>query len=367
MKKALALFVAVALLAACRPDVKFSSAPPRSAPNGRLNANFVRVAREATPAVVYIYTLKREPKPPFTSLIATLGLWQAIGYWLHSQFVSTYKAAGAGSGFIINKRGYILTNYHVVADADRILVRLSHGQDIEEEAERLGADPMSDVALIKIPADYRHHALKMGDSDALEVGEWVAAIGNPYDVGKTFTAGVVSGLKRDDIGMLELEDFIQTDAAINPGNSGGPLIDIRGNVVGINSALYSESSRFGLAVPINIAKEILPKLVNGERIERGMLGVLLEDLTPETARRLGVTEDTGVLVISVRDGSPAAKSGIRPGDVITAFNGLSVRHYSELKKQIVSSPAGTRVRIDIIRGGKPLSVETKLAVLERKT
>lgn len=351
-----------------KTDGKPGTERPAQSPARRLNADFTGVARQALPAVVYIYSLKEDPGPTFISLFHFKEhFWRAIASWIHSRIVASYSEVGAGTGFLISKRGYILTNYHVVANANRIIVRVKHGIETQEEADFLGADPLSDVALIKIKADFRLHALPMGDSDHLEVGEWVAAIGNPYDVGKTFTVGVVSGLRREDIGILELEDFIQTDTAINPGNSGGPLIDGNGRVVGINSVIFSEASGVGLAVPINIAKEILPKLVNGQRIDRGKLGVSLEDLTPENAARPGIPADSGVRVIAVQKGSPAQGAGIRPGDVINTFNGRRVRHYHELKKAIVSLPAGIRVKIGILRDGVTMTVEVTLARLERKS
>ncbi len=390
MKRPLLFLAAALLLASCEanpPSTYSTGTLGATAPiSVRTNADFRRMARESMPGVVYIYSLKKEVNPSFISLLYSgMAFRGALGYWLHSLAANKYVEIGSGSGFFINKRGYILTNFHVVENADKIIVKARlgtalvplSGQDgipnyatpveVGEEAEILGGDPLSDVALIKVSPDFRYKALPLGNSDGLDVGEWVAAIGNPYDVGKTFTAGVVSGLRREDIGILELEDFIQTDAAINPGNSGGPLIDIDGNVVGINSAIYSEASGVGLAVPINIAKAILPKLVNGERIDRGMLGVSLEDLTPQTAERLGVSESAGVMVIIVQQGSPAHRAGIRPLDIINSLDGQEVKHYYELKKAIVSLPAGMRVKVGIIRSGKNMSIEVKLGRLERKS
>ncbi len=351
------------LLAACR------QAPPAPPPTRAeaANAPLLSVAREALPAVVNIYALKAGPQPPLIVLLnSNLTFSRAVGAWLKGKFMPMYKGLGTGSGFLISKRGYILTNYHVIEGADRIIVRVAHRREVEEEAQILGADPLSDVALIRIRADYRHHVLPLGDSDALEVGEMVAAVGNPYDVGKTFTVGVVSALKREDLGIADLEDFIQTDAAINPGNSGGPLINLKGEAVGINTAIYGEASGIGFAVPINIARGIMAPLAGGERIRRGMLGVTLEDITEAMAPRLGVAPGEGVLVVGVYKASPAAAAGLRPGDVITRFNGGKITHYAQLKKAVVSLAAGVRVTIEAIREGKSLTVEATLAELKVK-
>ena len=185
-------------------------------------------------------------------------------------------------------------------------------------------------------------------------------------MGESFTLGVVSGLGRNDLGMLELEDYIQTDAAINPGNSGGPLVNERGEVLGINAIIYNNAVNIGFAVPINIAKDILPKLVNGERIDRGMMGVSLSDLTPELSARLRVQDGAGAVVVTVRDDSPARQAGMRPGDVIVAFNGKKVANYHEVKRSAVSLLAGTEVRVGLIRDGKKMSVTVKLARFEKR-
>lgn len=332
-------------------------------PLGRLNSNAVSVAKKTMPGVVHIYSLRENPKPIFLTLIFSgMSFSKAVVTWIKSRFVTTYVTLGTGSGFLINERGYILTNHHVINGADKIMVKFAD-DPASIEGEKLGDDPLSDVALVKVAGDYRRRTLALGDSDQVDVGEWVAAIGNPYDVGETFTVGVVSALGRDDIGMLELEDFIQTDAAINPGNSGGPLVNENGEVIGINSIMFTDASHIGLAVPINIAKAILPKLVNGERVDRGMIGVNFGDMTPELAMVLGVSE--GALVSSVRVGSPAQKAGIRPGDVITGFDGNKVTDYHVLKRLVVSMPAGDMVDVRLFRAGKTIRVKLRLAKFER--
>lgn len=334
-----------------------------------VNGDFVHIARYAMPAVVHLYAL-RENTNPSPSLIALLRsrkpLLKAVEAWVRGFYMTSYATVGTGSGFLINKRGYILTNNHVVSDGDRIIVKLNDPDEVGEEAEKLGTDPLSDVALLKIRGDYRYETLRLGDSDSADIGEWVAAIGNPFDFGESFTLGVVSGLRRDDLGMLELEDYIQTDASINPGNSGGPLVNERGEVIGINAIIYNNAANIGFAVPINIAKNILTKLINGERIDRGMMGVSLSDLTPELSARLRVPGEGGALVVTVRDGSPARVAGIRPGDVIMAFNGKRVANYHEVKKAAVSLLAGTLVKVGIVRDGKRMTLNVRLTRFERR-
>jgi serine protease Do len=373
MKKACLLLALLFVVMSCKnrerliPPVKVPALYSGAVSRDRVvNADFMRVARGAMPAVVHVYTMRENPKPSFFSLLlARLSFSSALDMWVRGLFITSYSTVGTGSGFLINKRGYILTNNHVVADADKIIVKFADHSDPGVEAEKLGADPLSDVALIKITGDYRHPSLRMGDSDTAEVGEWVGAIGNPFDVGESFTLGVVSGLRRDDVGMLELEDFIQTDAAINPGNSGGPLINEKGEVIGINSVIYSDANSIGFAVPINIAKNILPKLVNGERIDRGMLGVTLSDINPELAVRLGVPNGSGALITTVRDDSSAHRAGIRPGDVIVAFNEKKVANYHELKRAAVSMLAGTTVKVSLVRNGKLIFTRVKLSRFEK--
>ncbi|MBI3581096.1 MAG: trypsin-like peptidase domain-containing protein [Nitrospinae bacterium] len=378
MKKAWFLLALALAALSCKPLPIPAVPASRSAGAGdrddladarAVNGDFVRMARYAMPAVVHLYAL-RENANPSPTLIALLRsrtpLLKAVEAWVRGFSMTSYATVGTGSGFLISKRGYILTNNHVVAEGDRIIVKLNGPDEVGEEAEKLGTDPLSDVALIKIRGDYRYETLRLGDSDSADVGEWVAAIGNPFDFGESFTLGVVSGLGRDDLGMLELEDYIQTDASINPGNSGGPLVNIKGEVIGINAVIYNRAVNIGFAVPINIAKNILTKLINGERIDRGMMGVSLSDLTPELSARLRIPGESGALVVTVRDGSPARVAGIRPGDVITAFNGKKVANYHEVKKASVSLLAGTMVRVGLVRDGKRMTVNVRLTRFERR-
>jgi serine protease Do len=378
MKKGALLAATFLLLAlACKanysPPLSSSAGKPASSNSmvagGREGENdFTSLAQNAMPAVAHIYSLKERPKP---SLIPMLFLGKSflksVGIWIRSNFTSNYDTMATGSGFIISKRGYILTNAHVLNGADRIVVKIPGFPEAGQDAEKLGVDASSDVAIIKVKGDYRYTCLKMGDSDNVEVGEWVVAIGHPFDMGETLTVGVVSGLRRDDIGMLELEDFIQTDASINPGNSGGPLLNVRGEVIGLNSIIFSEASHIGLAVPINIAKNIMFQLINGERIDRGMIGVSLGELTPALASSLGVTQGVGALVTTVRDNTPAHSAGVRPGDVVTGFNGKKITSYRELKKAAISMLAGSHADLQIIRGGQEIHIGLTLAKMNRRT
>ncbi len=268
-----------------------------------------------------------------------------------------YKEMGQGSGFIISKDGYILTNNHVVGDADVIKVKLADGRVFK--AKVVGTDPQSDVAVIKIKGK-NLPTLPLGDSDKLDVGEWVIAIGNPFGLTQTVTVGVVSAKGRSRMGLTDYEDFIQTDAAINPGNSGGPLINIHGEAVGINTAIFSRSGGYmgiGFAIPINMAKAIEAQLIEKGKVVRGWLGVVIQDIDEELARSFGLKDTQGALVSEVAQGSPADKAGIRQGDVIRKVNGQKVETVDELRNKIALTPPGTRVTIEVLRDGKPKRLE----------
>jgi S1-C subfamily serine protease len=372
MKKYLVSALLILLAVSC--DARQSAVPDGTPPKtdrtstqlpatiSDVNQNFRKIAREAMPAVGYVYSLEAKEPPSFKQLRHSgLGLWRAVKRYFFTRTFIEYSVRNTGSGFLINKRGHMLTNYHVVQNADRVLVKL--GSE-ELEAVVLGGDPLSDIAMIKIRSHYSNRPLKLGDSDSLEVGEWVVAIGNPFSLGSSFTVGVVSALKRDDIGVIELEDFIQTDAAINPGNSGGPLLNIDGEVVGINSAIYAAGAGLGFAVPANIAKSILPLLASGKRVERGMLGVGLQELTKEIADALKMEPNAGVLVSRVQKGMPADLAGVKAGDVITKINGKKVTYPLQLKKSVLSKRAGKKVRLNVIRDGMEMVFNPTLAPFE---
>lgn len=360
-----AVFLLLALLTACGAG---KTPPPGDRNRARAyiletQERFRDIARTATPAVGYVYSLEAEiPHPAFKLLInSELSLSKAAFEWFRSRLFTIYNVKKTGSGFLINDRGYMLTSYHVVKNSDRIMVTLGWR---EIPAVLLGADPLSDIAMIKIRPHYSNRSLKLGDSDHLEVGQWALAVGNPFNLTRTFTVGIISALKRSGIGLIELEDFIQTDATIHSGNSGGPLLNLKGEVIGINSASARLGGGLGLAIPINIARNILPLLISGERVERGMLGVSLRELTPELAAKMGVEPESGALVTGVYPGSPANGSGIRKGDVINRFNGKRVASPSDVKKAVLSLRAGVKVRLDVIRFAEKLTFSLTLASFE---
>jgi len=267
-----------------------------------------------------------------------------------------------GSGFIISSDGYILTSNHLIEEAEKVEVELADERKLT--AKIVGTDPETDVALIKIDAN-NLSTLELADSDKLEVGEWVLAIGNPFGLNHTVTAGIVSAKGRSGFRLATYEDFIQTDAAINFGNSGGPLINLDGQVVGINTAIVGASGNIGIgfAVPINMAKAILPKLKAGEEISRGFLGVDIQDLTPELAEYFGLKDIKGVLIPEVQKDSAAEKAGLKPNDIIVEFEGKPVETAQELQKCVAMFEPGTTVKIVVLRDGKR---ETLTATLTKR-
>jgi len=257
-----------------------------------------------------------------------------------------------GSGFIIDSDGSILTNNHVVENASKIVVKLSDDQ--EYEAKVVGRDPKTDIAVIKINAKAKLIAANFGDSDTLEVGEWVVAIGNPFGLDSTVTSGIVSAKGRH-IGQGPYDNFIQTDASINPGNSGGPLINLRGEVVGMNTAIFSRTGGnigIGFAIPINLVKELLPQLRGKGKVVRGYLGVLIQKVTPEIAESLGMERGYGALVANVSKEGPAEKAGVKVGDVIVEFDGKEVKDSGDLPIVVARTPVDKKVRMKVLRDKK---------------
>jgi serine protease Do len=279
---------------------------------------------------------------------------------------------GMGSGFVIDKEGHILTNYHVIEGADEIVVMLEdNGKEKEYTATLIGSDSKTDIALIKInrePGDTTEFPfLQLGSSEHLEVGEWVVAIGNPFGLSHTVTVGVVSALGRS-IGAGPYDEFIQTDASINPGNSGGPLINIEGQVIGINTAIISGNTGgnvgIGFAIPINIAKGILKDLKETGSVTRGWLGVMIQKITPELEKSFGLNQSEGALVGDVIPDGPAAKGGILRGDVITKFNNQLVREMEDLPKIVAATHPGSAVDVEVIRDGSRKILRVTIEVLK---
>ena len=271
---------------------------------------------------------------------------------------------GVGSGFIIDSDGTILTNYHVVGEAEKISVTLSDGK--RYDAKVIGKDQKTDIAVIKIDAGRELPAVSLGDSDRLEVGEWVVAIGNPFGLDHTVTSGIVSAKGRQ-IGAGPYDNFIQTDASINPGNSGGPLINLRGEVVGINTAIFSQTGGnigIGFAIPTNSVKDLLPQLKDKGRVVRGYLGTTVQKITPEIANSLGIKESGGALVADVVRGSPAEKAGIKTGDVIIEFNRKEIKDSSDLPPVVARVAPGTTVQLKVLREGKQVSLPITVGELK---
>jgi len=272
-----------------------------------------------------------------------------------------FKQRSLGSGFIISKDGDILTNNHVVAKADKIRVKLTSGK--EYDAEVKGRDPNTDLALIRIKATEDLPAVSLGDSDKLRVGDWVFAIGNPFGLEHTVTAGIVSAKGRV-IGSGPYDNFIQTDTSINPGNSGGPLFNLAGEVVGINTAIVAQAQGIGFAVPVNMAKSILGDLKNKGSVTRGWLGVSIQEITPDMAENLKIKDRKGALVGQVFEGDPADKAGIKTGDVIIAIDGQSISSTNELLRVVAALPVGKKVEVKVLRNGEEKSLP--LVIAERK-
>jgi serine protease Do len=273
-----------------------------------------------------------------------------------------FRQKSLGSGFIIDKEGFILTNNHVIEKAEEITVKLSDKK--EYDAQVIGKDPRTDLALIKIKAAGDLPVVHMGDSDKLEVGEWVVAIGNPFGLEQTVTTGIISAKGRV-IGAGPYDDFIQTDASINPGNSGGPLFNLEGEVVGINTAIVAGGQGIGFAIPVNMAKKLLPQLKKG-RVVYGYLGVYIQDITPELAKSFGLKEPQGVLVSDVIPDSPAKKGGINKGDVILEYDGKQMEDKGQLTKMVGNTPVGKKVKIVVLRNNKQEPVWVTIAELPEK-
>ena len=271
-----------------------------------------------------------------------------------------FKQRSLGSGFIINRDGYILTNNHVIENADEIVVRTV--DEKEYKAKVVGRDPKTDIAVIKIDDAKDLTAVTMGNSDDLRVGEWVMAIGNPFGLEHTVTAGIVSAKGRF-IGQGSYDNFIQTDAAINPGNSGGPLINLKGEVVGINTAIFSRSGGnigIGFAIPVNVAKDLLPELEEKGRVTRGWLGVMIQKVTPDIAESLGLNQTKGALVADVMKDGPAQEAGIKVGDVIVEFDGHAIKESTELPMLVARTPVGKTVGLKVIRDKSTQSFSVKV-------
>jgi serine protease Do len=336
---------------------------PAKAPSENLAIESIpALAKEVSPAVVNISTTQvvrlRRPRPrsPFRQDPFEEFFNNFFGNMPREQ-----KRRSLGSGFIVSDDGYILTNNHVVEKADEITVIL-FGKE-EFQAEVVGTDPKTDIALIKIKAGNKLPFVHLGDSEGLEIGEWVVAIGNPFGLGHTVTTGIVSAKGRV-IGSGPYDDFIQTDASINPGNSGGPLFNMKGEVVGINTAIIQGGQGIGFATPIRLAKSVLGQLKEKGKVVRGWLGVYIQRLTPDMAETLNVPGKKGALVADVTKDGPAQKAGIRSGDVIVSFDGKEVEDQHDLPQIVAATKPGKKVEVVVIRDGKEERISLTIAEME---
>ena len=330
-----------------------ADAPVKDVPTDILSTQraFSNVSKKVTPSVVNISTVSRkkivqpffEANPLFEDFFGA---------------PQTRRDKSLGSGFLISKDGYIVTNDHVVRDAESIQVKLSN--DKVYDAKVIGGDQKTDIAVIKINAADLPYVV-LGDSDKLEVGQWAIAIGNPFGLDRTLTVGVISATGRSNMGIETYENFIQTDASINPGNSGGPLLNVYGEVVGINTAIVAAGQGIGFAIPINMAKPVFSQLIQKGNVSRGYMGVTIQPVTEELAQSFGLKQAKGALVNDVIKGGPAYRAGIRQGDVITALNGKEVKDPSHLQRQVAEAGIGKVAKISIIRDGKALELGITLA------
>jgi len=338
----------------------------RKRPISITNQSFSQLAEKLKPAVVNISTtmvVKGQPffggRPsPFGERDPFREFWEKF---FGGEMPRERETRSLGSGVIINKEGYIVTNNHVVENATEIVVMLHNKKDYK--AQVVGRDKKTDLALIKIEVEGDLPVAPLGDSEKLEVGEWVLAIGNPFGLAETVTVGIVSAKGRA-IGAGPYDDFIQTDASINFGNSGGPLINFWGEVVGINTAIFRDAQGIGFAIPINMAKELLPQLKEKGRVTRGWLGVGIQRVTSELAESFGLKEAKGALVSQVFKDSPADKAGIRQGDIILEFDGKKIEDFGDLPRIVASTHVGKTVAIRVFRGGQVISLEATVAEME---
>lgn len=335
----------------------------------QLSNAFANVAAKVTPSVVTVFTetdVKVQQQPfsggPFDQFFGNDFFKK---FFQFQQPQGDMKRMGLGSGVIIDKDGIILTNNHVVDNADNIKVQLMDGREFEAKVK--GVDPQTDLAVITIDAKGLQ-AIKIGDSDKERVGDWVLAIGSPLNpqLEHTVTSGIISAKGRSSVGLSQYEDYIQTDAAINPGNSGGALVNLKGELIGINSAIATKTGGFmgiGFAIPVNLAKKVTTDIIEKGKVIRGWLGVYIQNITPEIAKAMKLGVSKGVIVSKVQKGSPADKAGLKEEDVILTFNGQEIDNSVELSTRVAGTSPGTNVNLKILRDGSEKSVSVKLGEL----
>jgi Do/DeqQ family serine protease len=324
------------------------------ATDNRRVVSYSDAAKKALPAVVHVFTSQevRGSRNPF----ANDPLWY---HFFGDRFgEQSRRRSGLGSGVVVSADGYILTNYHVVEAADEIEVSSNDGRKFK--AKVVGADPESDLAVLRIPADAHLPAITFANADSLRVGDVVLAIGNPFGVGQTVTSGIVSALGRSHLGINDFENFIQTDAAINPGNSGGALVDTNGFLVGVNAAIFSQtggSQGIGFAIPVSLARDVMEQIIKNGSVTRGWIGVEVQEITPELAESFRMPSAEGSLIAGVMRGGPADKAGIRPGDVLLAIGDKKVKDAQNMLELIAALEPGKPGRITLRRDDRQLQVE----------
>lgn len=314
--------------------------------------------KRSMPAVVNIFTSKTSNKPRARKGTNPNSADPLFKFFFGDQPPEEEPSSSLGSGVLVSPEGYILTNHHVISDADEIDVALSDGRKVK--AQVIGSDPETDIAVLKIEAKQLPTPITLGKVESVHIGDVVLAIGNPFGVGQTVTSGIVSALGRDHVGINTFENFIQTDAAINPGNSGGALIDTRGNLIGINTAIYSNnggSMGIGFAIPINLAKQVMESILSNGSVTRGWIGVEPQNLSKELLESLGLPSSAqGVLLSGVLEGGPAAKGGVKPGDVLITVNGNPTKDVRQLLNQIAQIAPGNDAKLKILRKDKELEL-----------
>ncbi len=353
------------LLTRAVPPAAATASPARVADT--LESAFVGVAQRVRPAVVHVGTVQvsRTPRRP-----ALPGPLEDDPFFkdFFDQFFGRggsgrrqeFHQSGLGSGVIIDKRGYVLTNFHVVRGADGVIVRLSSKQEFRGRI--VGTDPKTDLAIVRFdPESTELTVAPLGNSDTLRVGEWAVAIGNPFGLDQTVTVGVISATGRSDVGIATYENFIQTDASINPGNSGGPLVNLRGEVIGINTAIVASGQGIGFAIPANMVKRVTAQLMDRGKVLRGWIGVSMQPLTAELAQSLGLKDTRGAIVARVYPKSPAAAAGLVQNDVVVGFEGTPVDDYHHLQRLSADAEVGKTIKLDVIRNRERRVVELKVA------
>jgi len=362
----LGIYVHTALTKPAAP-VRYTPRGPAGAPTGAPSKDgggpdnpFVQVAEQATPFVVNISTVSSGKGRTPNELFRPFGNDPFSRDFFDRFFEGMPRRrqqTSLGSGVIIDRSGLILTNNHVIKDADEITVRFSNKQ--EAKGKVVGTDAKTDLAVIRVTTKDELPVARLGNSEALRVGEWAIAIGNPFGLDHTLTVGVVSATGRSEVGIAAYENFIQTDAAINPGNSGGPLLNVRGEVIGINTAIVASGQGIGFAIPINLARKVMDDLVKKGRVTRGWLGVGIQPLTPELAKSFGVSGE-GVLVNQVMPKSPAEAAGLKAGDLILSIDGKSIKDPRELTRVIADADIGKTLELTVLREKEKRTVKVQV-------